>query len=131
MKFLFGAAVAAAVMISGAAEAGFRACNKSNETIYVAIGFKKNNQWEAEGWWEIKRGDCTQLVNGPLQNRYYYVRAEGTDGNIWGGDHYFCTMQTRFVMVDQENCVSSTVDREGFWQVDTGESRDHTHTFNP
>ena len=88
-------------------------------------------EWIAEGWWEIAQGDCTEAITGPLQQRYYYIRAEGTNNSIWSGDYFFCTMQTRFLVVDSENCVSQVMDREGFWQIDTGDSTDHVHNFNP
>ena len=68
-------------------------------------GYSLDEHWEAEGWWEIKAGDCTQAISGPLQRQYYYIRGEGVGGTMWQGDYYFCTMQTRFRMNDNENCA--------------------------
>jgi uncharacterized membrane protein len=129
---LFSAALGAAVVLAaGSAEAGLRLCNNYNTTIYAAIGYNDQDQWIAEGWWEIFPGNCMDVINGPLNQRYYYARAEAPNGTFWGGDDYFCTMQTRFLVVDSENCVSAVMDREGFYEIDVGDSRDHIHNFNP
>ena len=129
LRVFLAVALAAFVWGPDQAKADFKVCNKANETIYVAIGMKKDDRWEAEGWWEIFQGDCAQLVKGPLKNRYYYIRGEASSGTYWGGDKYFCTMQSRFIMVDDENCMAHNIDREGFIEVDTGDYKDYVHNL--
>ena len=130
-RLLFAALAVFVLFTGGKAEAGMRLCNNSNETIYTAIGFQYQDDWFAEGWWEIFPGNCTYVIEGPLDGRYYYVRAEGANGSVWNGDFYFCTMETRFMIIDREDCAGPIIDREGFWQIDTGDSVEHTHNFNP
>lgn len=131
LRIILAVAVATFVWGTDQARADFSVCNKAHQTIFVALGAKKEDRWEAEGWWEIFPGDCALLVSGALPNRYYYVRGEGADGSTWDGDKYFCTMQTRFVLVDDKNCVAHNIDREGFIEVDTGDHRDFVHNLVP
>lgn len=119
-------ATVALLASSTTADAFYKICNKSDQTVYVAIGYEENDDWIAEGWWELGRGDCRNIINGNLSNRYYYIRAEGREGRVWSGDYYFCTTPEAFKLIDAEDCVSSRIDREGFFMVDTGESSDWT-----
>ncbi|MCP3972820.1 MAG: DUF1036 domain-containing protein [Rhodobacteraceae bacterium] len=125
------AAAAVALLSAAPAEADLRLCNEAYEELYAAYGYKENDLWVAEGWWQLTPGECATVVSGPLSSRYYYVRGEGVDGTVWGGDTYFCTMSNRFLLTDDPNCMSSTVDREGFDTIDTGEARDWTQNFTP
>jgi len=114
------------LLTSGQAHAFFKICNKSNEEVYVAIGYHEDEQWLAEGWWSVPPADCRNIINGSLTKRYYYIRGEGVNGKVWSGEYSFCTTNEKFTLADSPDCVSSRVDREGFFQVDTGESSDWT-----
>jgi uncharacterized membrane protein len=122
---------AALLCFAAPAQAFFKVCNNSNETVYVAIGYEGNDGFYAEGWWEISRGNCANVLNGNLQLRYYYLRAEGARGTLWDGNYFFCTTEAAFTLRDSPNCVSATVDREGFFEVDTGQSVQWTQTLTP
>lgn len=127
MKTAFGViSILALAGTAGPAFAGLEVCNKSGQTVYVAVGYPDGDNWVAEGWWEIGAADCTTIITGDLSSRYYYVRGEGEDDMVWEGDHYFCTTNTKFTLVDDTDCESGTVARKGFFQVDTGDSRDWT-----
>jgi hypothetical protein len=81
--------------------------------------------WQSRGWWNLNAGECTVVVGGDLQNRYYYYYAHTSDGREWNGPHTFCVLDQAFTI--GQACPPSN--EKGFGQIDTGESDSFTQGF--
>jgi len=77
----FGAAVilASSALAPSPAFASFRVCNDSGEKISVALAYFGSDAdgWTSEGWWNLDDGECATPIGGDLDNRYYYLYANG------------------------------------------------------
>ena len=114
-----------------AARADLRLCNKTDSTVGVAIGYKDENGWASEGWWNIPPRECKTLLEGPLIARYYYVFAVDYDkGGSWGGKATLCTRNKIFTIRGRTNCEARGYRTTGFFEVDTGEETDWTVTLS-
>ncbi len=127
MKLLrFGlAAVLANFIVIGfgsqSAYADLRVCNKTNSRIGVAIGYKAEDRWVTEGWWNIAESSCETLLAGVLSSRYYYVYAADYDhGGEWGGRAFMCTRDKEFTIEGVNDCIARGFQKTGFFEVDTG-----------
>ena len=106
---------------------GLRLCNRSASRVGVAIGYKSNQQWVTEGWWNVDKDSCETLVAGALVSRFYYVYAVDYDhGGVWGGKAAMCTRDKSFTIRGIEDCVARGYERSGFFEVDTGEQKSWT-----
>lgn len=60
--------------------------NSAPFPIWVAINYRMNNQWQADGFWEVQPG----ARRGPIittDNRIIYFYANGPDRRVkWSGD---------------------------------------------
>ena len=111
--------------------AGFSVCNKTGQAVRAAIGRFDGTNWTSEGWWTVKAGGCTALLNGPLQGRYYYLYATDGAAGIWDGKTRFCVApDKRFRSVGRADCAKRGFDRRGFFEVDTGKKPDWTQTLS-
>jgi len=82
------AAVAALLLAASIvpAKADFRLCNNTGSRVGVAIGYKDNEGWTTEGWWNVSSRSCETLLRGALVARYYYIYAVDYDrGGEWSG----------------------------------------------
>src|SRR5712691_530462 len=57
------------------AAADFRLCNNTGSRIGVALGYKDNDGWATEGWWNLPAKNCDTLLRGSLAARFYYIYA--------------------------------------------------------
>ncbi|MEA5618041.1 DUF1036 domain-containing protein [Cronbergia sp. UHCC 0137] len=105
---------------------GLTICNKTNESAYTAIGYAKNKQWYAEGWWNIAPGKCAKLYADTLKYRYYYVHAS-SENLVWKGSAKFCVSSQAFRLANSETCE---IKSEGFRRIDTGNSKGFTYNLN-
>ena len=111
--------------------ADLRLCNKTNNRVGVAIGYKDKKTWTTEGWWNIPVNSCETLVSGTLVSRFYYVYAVDYDhGGEWGGKYVMCTKDKMFTIEGTEDCVARGFNRTGFFEVDTGEQTNWTIQLN-
>jgi uncharacterized membrane protein len=109
------------------AKADFRLCNNTGSRVGVAIGYKDNDGWTTEGWWNVSARSCETLLRGALVARYYYIYAVDYDrGGEWSGKAYMCSREKEFTIRGTENCLARGYDRTGFFEVDTGEQRSWT-----
>jgi uncharacterized membrane protein len=109
------------------AKADFRLCNKTAGNVGVSIGYKNQNSWVTEGWWNIPAASCEVVVSGPLNSRYFYIYALDYDnGGEWGGQTFMCTRGKEFTIEGTEDCLARGFERTGFFEVDTGEQRNWT-----
>ena len=90
MPVLLSTLAVAFLMSARPASAQLRLCNRSSETVSMALAYHENDDWVSRGWFVAQPGECSTMISGSLANRYYYVRAEGSGGNRWEGDHAFC-----------------------------------------
>jgi uncharacterized membrane protein len=109
------------------AAADFRLCNNTGSRVGVAIGYKDQEGWTTEGWWNLSSKSCETLVKGQLVARFYYVYAVDYDrGGEWSGKAYMCTRDKEFTIKGIEDCLARGYDRTGFFEVDTTEQRSWT-----
>lgn len=120
-------AVAVLGMVATAASADFRLCNNTGGKVGIALGYKDNEGWVTEGWWNLGPRSCETLLRGNLVARYYYVYAIDYDrGGEWSGKAFMCSREKEFTIRGTEDCLARGFDRTGFFEVDTGEQRSWT-----
>jgi uncharacterized membrane protein len=122
--------VAFSALGAGPAAADLRLCNKTKSRIGVAIGYKDNQTWTTEGWWNVPSNACEVILSGPLISRFYYVYAVDYDqGGEWSGHAIMCTRDKMFTIQGIDDCVARGYDRSGFFEIDTGEQKSWTVQF--
>jgi uncharacterized membrane protein len=124
-----GAAVAALalLLVASPARADLRMCNQTSSKVGIALGYRDTQGWVTEGWWEITPKGCETLLKGALSARFYYVFAvDYTRGGEWSGRSMMCTKDNEFTIRGVEDCLARGFDRNGFYEVDTGEQKSWT-----
>ncbi|MCC6982300.1 MAG: DUF1036 domain-containing protein [Bauldia sp.] len=112
---------------AGEARAEFRLCNQTESRVGVAIGYKNQEAWTTEGWWNVPSNSCQTIITGPLVSRFYYVYAVDYDlGGKWGGGFQMCTQARAFTISGYQNCVARGFEQTGFYEIDTGEQQSWT-----
>ena len=102
------------------ANADLKVCNDTDNPTGIAIGYKGDNDWVSEGWWQIPEGVCASVVEGELTARYYYLHAEDSDtGGQWRGDVFMCTSNKQFEIEGKDDCFPRGFERAGFFEIDT------------
>lgn len=116
---------------AGPAEAALNVCNKTALPARVAMGRFDGTNWTSQGWWTLQPGSCAGLLTGPLDARYYYLYATDGAGGTWEGKTHFCVApQVKFLAPGRANCAGRSLDRRGFFEVDTGAAPDWTQTLS-
>ena len=119
--------VAAAALSAMPAAADFRICNVTKSRVGVSLGYKDNDGWATEGWWNLPAGNCETLLRGTLAARFYYIYAVDYDrGGEWSGQAFMCTRDKEFTIRGTGDCLARGFDRTGFFEVDTGEQQTWT-----
>jgi uncharacterized membrane protein len=109
------------------ARADFRLCNNTGSRVGISIGYKDNDGWTTEGWWNLSSRSCDTILRGSLVARYYYVYAVDYDrGGEWSGKAYMCTRDKEFSIRGLDDCLARGYERTGFFEVDTGEQSSWT-----
>ena len=122
-----GLAVIAILMAPASAMADLKLCNTTSSRVGVAIGYKDSKGWATEGWWNVASQSCETLLKGNLIARFYYFHAVEYDrGGEWGGKAFMCTTGKSFTIRNVKDCIKRSYKKTGFFEVDTGESRDWT-----
>jgi uncharacterized membrane protein len=104
------------------AAADFRLCNNTTSRVGIALGYKENEGWTTEGWWNLSPRSCETLLRGPLVARFYYIYAVDYDrGGEWSGQAFMCTRDKEFTIRGTDDCLARGFDRTGLFEVDTGE----------
>jgi len=115
-------AVGAVALAGEPAAADFRLCNNTTSRVGISMGYKENEGWTTEGWWNLPPRTCETLMRGPLVARYYYIYAVDYDRNgEWSGQAFMCTRDKEFTIRGTEDCLARGYDKTGFFEVDTGE----------
>jgi uncharacterized membrane protein len=127
---LVGAALGALVCAAwgvGPARADLRLCNVTESRVGISLGYRDQQGWITEGWWNLTPRACETLLQGPLSSRFFYVYAVDYDrGGDWSGRSYMCTRDREFTIRGVEDCLARGFDRSGFFEVDTGEQKSWT-----
>jgi uncharacterized membrane protein len=109
-------------MIPYPAAADFRLCNNTSSRVGISVGYKENEGWATEGWWNLSARSCETLLRGILVARFYYIYAIDYDhGGEWSGQAFMCTREKEFTIKGTADCLARGFDRTGFFEVDTGE----------
>src|SRR4051812_14003210 len=121
--FACGAVLAFAFSVrSDPAAADFRLCNNTSSRVGIAVGYKENEGWTTEGWWNLNARSCETLLRGALVARFYYIYAVDYDrGGEWSGQAFMCTRDKEFTIKGTDDCLARGFDRTGFFEVDTAE----------
>lgn len=121
------AALLLALAAAGEARADLRLCNMTQSRIGIALGYRDAQGWVSEGWWNLKANECETVLRGPLAARFYYVYAQDYErGGEWAGAHVMCTRDKEFTIRGTENCLARGFERNGFFEIDTGEQKNWT-----
>jgi uncharacterized membrane protein len=112
--------VALFVLVCGPATASLSVCNTTARAAIVALGRFDGAHWVSDGWWRVKPKQCSPLVSGPLNARYYYMYASDGAFGVWNGPKFFCVGVTdRFSSVERGSCAARGFERRGFFEIDT------------
>jgi uncharacterized membrane protein len=104
------------------AKADFRLCNNTSSRVGISVGYKENEGWATEGWWNLAARSCETLLPGTLVARFYYIYAIDYDrGGEWSGQAFMCTREKEYTIHGTNDCLARGYDRTGFFEVDTGE----------
>jgi uncharacterized membrane protein len=127
-KVWIGIGTATLMAIAGTpAKADLKLCNNTASKVGVAIGYKDKEGWASEGWWTAEPQKCLTLLKGALIARYYYVYAVDKEkGGSWGGKSQICIKDKIFTIRGIDNCTDRGFQKQGFFEVDTGEEADWT-----
>lgn len=119
--------LAAALAAAAPARADLRLCNMTASRVGVSLGYRDQQGWITEGWWNISARACETLLKGDLAARFYYIHAVDYDrGGEWGGKSFMCTRDREFTIRGAENCLARGFERTGFFEVDSGEQKSWT-----
>ncbi len=119
--------VASGAWSANPAWADLKLCNTTSSRVGVAIGYKDDQGWVSEGWWNVASQTCEVLLKGSLVARYYYIHALDYDrGGEWGGKATMCTDDKSFTIRGVEDCEGRNYKGSGFFEVDTNEEKDWT-----
>lgn len=107
--------------------ADLKLCNSTSSRVGVAIGYRSQDGWATEGWWNIASQTCETLLKGAVPSRFIYVHALDYDrGGEWAGNNFMCTDDKSFAIQGVQNCQKRGYKRTGFFEVDTGNSQEWT-----
>ncbi|MGU3542332.1 DUF1036 domain-containing protein [Methylobacterium sp. A52T] len=116
-----------ALLSASPARADLRLCNQTASKVGISLGYRDPQGWVTEGWWDLAPKACETLLKGALAARFYYVFAvDYTRGGEWSGRSLMCTRDSEFTIRGIEDCLARGYDRNGFFEVDTGEQKSWT-----
>ncbi|TNB46001.1 DUF1036 domain-containing protein [Martelella lutilitoris] len=127
LGLFFGGLFLATLWPSNQAHAEFRVCNDTANLVGVAVGYRGEEGWISEGWWQLPATTCATVVPGPLQSRYYYLYAEDASGSgRWTGYTNMCVAEEEFEITGVQDCFTRGYQQMGFSEYDTGREESWT-----
>jgi uncharacterized membrane protein len=113
-------------------QAGFKVCNKTKETVDVAVAYvNPAGGFISEGWFTFRPCEpCGQLVNsGDTSDPHnYFFYAKSRQGSSWTGDSFFCTRSgSAFKFKNAQQCIGGG-EKKGFKHV-ASPSGNHSHSL--
>ncbi len=86
---------------------GFSSLQQHVERVGIALGYKDNEGWVTEGWWNVSSRACETLLRGTLVARFYYIYAIDYDrGGEWSGQAFMCSRDKEFTIKGTEDCLA-------------------------
>lgn len=69
-----------------------RVCNNTRMTAQVAISYRPvgSQVFNNAGWYNVRPGQCQDLAETGNSYMYGYAEVEGSDEDVWQGDHPLC-----------------------------------------
>ncbi|MFM1815211.1 MAG: hypothetical protein RLZ98_1906, partial [Pseudomonadota bacterium] len=123
----WGLALALVLASGGIAKADLKLCNATSSRVGVAIGYRDQEGWATEGWWNVSSQTCEVLLRGDLPSRFIYVHAVDYDrGGEWAGKISMCISDKSFWIRGVKDCQRRGHRQKGFFEVDTGKANDWT-----
>ena len=112
-------------------------CNRTQNTIETAFGYRESAGWVSEGWWRIEPGDCARVYGNPLMHRFYFYyatslvpKSKDKPPLTWTGKYKLCIDTKAFRIEGDEDCETRNYQTQGFQQIDIGSmTRDYTLDF--
>ena len=113
---------------------GYRFCNETDATAWAAIGYADGGDLISTGWFKVAAHDCIEAIKDRLKAKSYFTFAETDKGSghglVWGGDHPFCTLETRFTIKGATACEKRGFLSTGFRKIDIGSGIGFTQTLS-
>jgi uncharacterized membrane protein len=118
------------VLLDAAQKPGnvFTWCNDTANTVMAAVGLDDRGLIVTRGWYRVEAGKCLRPdVSAAQKKLYSYAEAVDADGRVlqqsgkpivWGGDATMCTRNTKFEILDQNDCVAKGLTATGFAAID-------------
>jgi uncharacterized membrane protein len=143
VSFIQGVVVFLAIIAGPyqAAHAALVFCNRTQQPLEAAIGYRGQagndaEDWISEGWWRIEPGQCARVYNEPLKERFYFDYAVGLTSApnrapfTWSGKYPFCADTKAFRVEGDGDCEGRGYQTKGFQQIDIGpNTRDYKLDF--
>ncbi len=84
-------------------------CNQlPDESVYLAIAYKKSGKWVSQGWFLSRSGRCLTFSKESESDDIYYFAYSETKAQSWEGKQAFCVASKPFEIVsaklDGTNC---------------------------
>jgi uncharacterized membrane protein len=118
------------------AEAAMVFCNRTQNPIEAALGYRETVDWVTEGWWHIEPGQCARVFGNPLTQRFYFYYATSLTSSvpskpplIWSGKYELCTDAIAFRIEGDDNCETRHYRTQGFQEIDIGPNT-HSYTLD-
>jgi uncharacterized membrane protein len=129
--FVFALVLGALFLHPAAAKAGMHFCNKTSNTVNVAMAtiddVFDSHVW---GWWQITPGNCRTPIAADLDTTgslSYYYYADDTAGGTWTGNTRFCIDPNyAFDYNDDQDANCATGAHREFKSIDTNSDSDFT-----
>ncbi len=113
---------------------GYRFCNQTDGIAWAAIGYADSGDFVSSGWFQIAPHACTEAIKDRLKAKTYFTYVETEKGSkrgmVWGGEHAFCTMETRFTIKGAKDCEKRGYLTTGFRKIDIGGDHGWTQTLS-
>lgn len=127
---------AAIVVHPAAARAGMHFCNKTSNTVNVAMAtiddLFDSHVW---GWWQIEPDACKTPIGADLDSSGgtdYYYYAYDTSGGTWSGSTRFCIdPSAAFDFNDDQDSQCATGTHRDFKTIKTNDETDFTLNLTP
>lgn len=130
--FVFALVLGALFLHPAAAKAGMHFCNKTGQTVNVAVATLEDIGFYAHvwGWWQVEPGACKTPIGADLDTTGYldyYYYAYDTSGGTWTGDVRFCIDPNyAFDYNDDQDTNCATGTHKMFKSINTHANSDFT-----
>ena len=129
--FVFGALV----FHPAPARAGMHFCNKTANTVNVAMATDYLMYYHVWGWWQVGADSCRAVISADLDttgDTSYYYYAYATAGGTWTGDSSFCIDPNyAFDLNDEQEGACITGAHRDFKTISTHDESDFTVSLLP